>query len=399
MNPLDIFIISVSGIGERKLRFALNLVGILIGCAAITGLITVTQGLEANVSTQLDVFGPTNLIILPGEKPAMGPPGMGGLKFSWRDVNIIKKVDGVKDATPIIANKFAEYTIEGRFFRTDVYGVTPQYKELNSNTKLASGRNFKKSDSAVVVVGANIAHPRDLDEPIVDLGDRIKITARVEGTEKTLTLRVIGILQESGSNVGANLDDAISIPQHTAQTLFEVGGEFDYILAQADSLEEVEETEAGIEEAMGDRASVVTAASAQESVGQILGTIQSVLGGIAGISLLVAGIGIVNTMTVSVLERTKEIGIMKAIGAKSEEVLLMFLSEAMVTGVIGGTLGAGFGYLLADLIGRFINLPTYTSITLWLQVVLFALITSVTSGLYPAYRASKMNPVEALRHD
>lgn len=398
MNPIDIFRISINGLGERKFRFALNLIGILIGCAAITGLISMTEGLQTNVEGQLDMFGPTNIMIIPGEIGG-GPPRTGGHTFTWRDVDIIIKCDGVKDATPIIANKFAEFTIDGRFFRTDVYGVTPKYKELNANTELGKGRNFKQSDSAVVIVGSNIAHPRDLDEAIVELGDRIKITARVEGEEKTLTLRVIGILEETGGNVGANLDDALSIPLHTAQTLFEVGNAFDFILAQADNLEDVDPATLLIEDKLGDRASVVTAASAQENVGAVLGTIQSVLGGIAGISLLVAGVGIINTMTVSVLERTKEIGTMKAVGAKSMDVLLMFLSEAMLTGIIGGALGAAFGFFLAGLIGRFINLPTESSVILGAEVVLFAVVTSVASGLYPAYRASNMSPVEALRHE
>lgn len=398
MNPLDIFLLSINGLSERKFRFALNLVGILIGCAAITGLISMTQGLQSNVAGQLDMFGPMNLMVIPGEMGG-GPPMQGGVKFNWRDVDIIAKLQDVKDATPIISNVFAEYTIEGRFFRTDIYGVTPKYKELNANTQLASGRNFKLSDSAVVVVGSNVAHPKDLDEPIVELGDRIKILARVKGEEKTLTLRVIGILEETGGNIGANLDDSLSIPLQTAQTLFETGGDFDFILAQADSLEVVDPAAERIEEKMGDRASVVTAASAQESVGAVLGTIQSVLGGIAGISLLVAGIGIINTMTVSVMERTKEIGTMKAVGAQSLDIMLMFLSEAMLTGAIGGALGAAFGYFLAGLIGRFINLPVDSSLLLGAEVVVFAIVTSVASGLYPAYRASNMSPVEALRHE
>ena len=169
MNPLDIFLLSIDGLSERKFRFALNLVGILIGCAAITGLISMTQGLQSNVAGQLDMFGPTNLMVIPGEMGG-GPPMQGGIKFNWRDVEIISKLLDVKDATPIISNVFAEYTIEGRFFRTDIYGVTPKYKELNANTQLASGRNFKQSDSAVVVVGANVAHPKDWTSPLLSWG-------------------------------------------------------------------------------------------------------------------------------------------------------------------------------------------------------------------------------------
>ena len=397
MNPLDIFFMAINGLKERKFRFALNLVGILIGCAAITGLISVTQGLQTSITGQLNVFGPSNLIIVPGEL-TQGPT-VAGITLNWRDVNIISKVKHIKGVTPIIANNFAEFTAGGRYFRMDVYGVEREYKELNPNTELAQGRNFVDSDSAVVAIGAHIAHPLDLDEPIIDLGDRIKIKASVDGVEKELTLRVVAILKETGSSFGANLDDSITIPLKTAQQFFEVGGEFSYLHAQADSIDVVKLAAEGIEEKLGDRVTVVTSESAQEQIESILGTIQSVLGGIAGISLVVAGVGIVNTMTVSVMERTKEIGTMKAIGAKSLDVLLMFLSEAMMTGMIGGAVGAGFGFLLASLIGRFIDLPTSSSLMLGVEVILFAVFTSVASGLYPAYRASNMNPVEALRHE
>ena len=186
MNPLDIFLIAGNGLKERKFRFALNLVGILIGCMAITGLISITQGLKNNITVQLNVFGPNNIIIIPGEI-TQGPP-ISGLSLNWRDVSIVSRVDYVKGVTPIIANKFAEFTIEGRYFRTDVYGVEKEYKELNPNTELSEGRNFVQSDSAVVIVGSNIAQPFDVDDPIVELGDRIKIKAVVEGIEKELTL-------------------------------------------------------------------------------------------------------------------------------------------------------------------------------------------------------------------
>ena len=397
MNPLDIFLVATNGLGERKFRFALNLVGILIGCAAITGLISVTQGLQSSVTGQLNVFGPSNLIIVPGD--VTQGITTSGITLNWRDVDMISKINHVKGVTPIIANKFAEFSFKSRYFRTDVYGVEKEYKELNPSTELAQGRNFVQSDSAVVAIGAHVAHPLDLDEPLIDLGDRIKIKVVVNSVEKEITLRVIAILKETGSSFGANLDDAITIPLKTAQQLYEVGGEFSYLLAQADSVDVVTLAAEGIEEKLGDRVTVVTAASAQEQVDSILGTIQAVLGGIAGISLVVAGVGIINTMTVSVMERTKEIGTMKAIGAKSTEVLLMFLTEAMLTGFIGGILGAGFGFLLAGLIGRFIDLPVASSLMLGMDVVLFAVITSVVSGLYPAYRASNMNPVEALRHE
>ena len=170
-------------------------------------------------------------------------------------------------------------------------------------------------------------------------------------------------------------------------------------MAQAESLDIVAEVVDRIKEKMGDGIMVISFESAQELVGQVLGTIEAVLGGIAAISLIVAGVGIINTMTVSVMERTREIGVLKAIGAKSRDVLFLFLSETVFTGIVGGFMGSAFGMLLSQVIGSYINLPPAPSIQLGVYVVGFAILTCVVSGLYPAWRASNLNPVEALRYE
>jgi putative ABC transport system permease protein len=388
---------STQGVRERKFRFALNLVGILIGCAAVTGLISVTQGLTDNVTGQLDVFGPTNIIIIPGD--IRSGAGLISGTIGWRDLNIVQRTPGIEAATPIVANQYCQFTVRGREFFTDVYGVTEQYADINKNTVLAQGRNFVGGDSAVVVLGAQVAWPKDSDKELINLGDRIKVTSRVNGVEKEMTLRVIGILKEQGSSFGFNLDNSISIPLSTAQQFFEVGGEYTYIIAKATSIDEVSNAVADLEDKLGDRVTVVSYASAQQQVGAVLSTIQSVLAGIAGISLLVAGVGIINTMTVSVMERTREIGTLKAVGAKSVDVLFIFLSEALITGLIGGAIGAMFGFILGGIVGRFINLAVKPSFSLGFFVVGFAMLTCIVSGLYPAWRASSLNPVEALRHE
>jgi len=213
-------------------------------------------------------------------------------------------------------------------------------------------------------------------------------------------LRVIGIYEKTGGSFGANLDDSIGIPFRTAQQYYEMGNTFDYAMAQAEDVSEVEALVERIEDTMGDSVTVMSFDSAQELVGNVMGTIQAVLGGIAAISLVVAGVGIINTMTVSVMERTREIGVLKAIGAaKSSDVLFMFISEAIVTEIIGGILGALFGIALSYLVGNIINLEPSPSVELGLLVVGFAVATSVISGIYPAWRASNLNPVEALRFE
>lgn len=388
---------STQGLKERKFRFALNIVGILIGCAAVTGLVSVTQGLTDNVTQQLDIFGPTNIIVVPGN--VMGGAGMVGETLGWRELDIARRTPGVAAATPIITNRFCTFTMKGRNFYTDVYGHTEEYSEINKNTQLEEGRHVVRGDSAVVIIGANIAKPRDMDEKIINLGDRIKISSRVGDIEKEMTLRVVGILKPQGSSFGANLDDSIAVPLSTAQQFFELGGEFDFIIAKADSIEDVNEAVRNLRARLGDTATVISYSTAQNMVGRVLGTIQSVLGGIAAISLLVAGVSIINTMTVSVIERTNEIGILKAVGAKSRDVLLIFISEAIITGLMGGAAGAGFGFLLGGVVGAYIDLPVRASLSLGTYVVGFALVTAVVSGLYPAWRASNLSPVEALRHE
>jgi putative ABC transport system permease protein len=291
------------------------------------------------------------------------------------------------------------FEVRGREFISEVFGVTNEYFKLNKNTDVTDGRTLLRTDTSAVVVGANIAQPRDEDEPILSVGDRLKIMVKVQDRTKELSLRVVGIYERTGGSFGANLDDSIGIPLRTAQQLFEIGGEFDYIMAQAESLEVVEDVVERIEEKMGDTVTVISFESAQELVGEVLGTIEAVLGGIAAISLIVAGVGIINTMTVSVLERTREIGVLKAIGAKSRDVLFMFLSEAVVTGIAGGVSGSIFGVILSEIIGNYINLAPAPSFSLGVYVVLFAVVTSVVSGLYPAWRASNLHPVEALRYE
>jgi putative ABC transport system permease protein len=397
VNLIDIFLISTQGVRERKFRFALNIVGILIGCAAVTGLVSVTQGLTDSVTQQLDVFGPTNIIIVPGD--VRSGMGMVGETLSWKQLDIIKKTPKIEAAAPIIANKFCSFTVKGRTFYTDVYGHTEEYTEINKNTQLDEGRHIIRGDSAVVIVGANVAKPKDLDEKIINLGDRLKISAQVSDAKKEMTLRVVGILKEQGSSFGFNLDDSIAIPLSTAQQFFEIGGEFDFVIARAGNIDDVSQAVRNLRDRLGDKATVISYSSAQNMVGNVLGTIQSVLGGIAGISLLVAGVSIINTMTVSVMERTKEIGTMKAVGAKGSDILFMFLSEAMVTGILGGAAGAGFGFILGGIVGGYIDLPVKPSLSLGAFVVGFAAMTAIVSGLYPAWRASNLSPVEALRHE
>jgi len=386
------------GVKSRKFRFVLNLVGILIGCAAVTGLISMTQGLSDNVGGQLQILGPQTIIVIPGNMRNM--QGISSSSpLTWKDVNTISKVENIDLVTPIIANKIGQFNVKGTTYTTTVYGVTEEYAVINTSTEIAQGRNLVRSDSGVAIIGANVAQPLNKDSPLLELGSRINFEATVKGVKKTITLRVVGILTKTGGSFGANLDDGIAIALNDAEQFYELNGQYSYIMAKAESIDLVNQAAKAIKDKMGKTVTVFTYDTARAQINNVLGTIGAVLGGIAAISLIVAGVGIINTMTVSVMERTKEIGTLKALGAKSRDILLMFLSESVLTGFVGGAIGAALGIGLSAGIGQIIGMQISPSLLLSVEVIGFAVLTSVLSGLYPAWRASNLSPVEALRHE
>ena len=400
MKLNDIAIISANSLTERKFRFALNLIGILIGCAAVTGLISLTQGMNAEISGELGALGGNTITVIPGRMgPGQGPPGMGGdinPTLDWRDVNLLEELPDIDLVAPTVSGGSASYSLKGDPYMVSVTGISDTYFLINEGNEVTEGRVLIRSDNAVAVIGHNVAYPDPEEGALVDVGDRIKLTSEVKGIEKFLTVRVVGILEETGGAMGGDSD--FFIPLKTCEQFFETDGEYDTIQVLVEDSDLVEVVAYNIEDEI-EGVTAMTAASAMDMISSITGTIEAVLGGVAAISLLVAGVGIINTMTVSVMERTKEIGTMKALGAKSTDILFMFMTEAALTGVVGGILGAGLGFVLGDVVGGFVGVSSAPTFTLALMVIGFAVVTSVVSGLYPSWSASKLSPVEALRHE
>ena len=400
-------------LSERKFRFALNLLGIMIGCAAVTGLISLTQGMNNEITSQMGILGTSTITIIPGTQMSsmmessqeggfMGAPGRSSMPFStskldWRDIDILEKMHGIDIIEPGVSGGQGTYIRKGETFSVSVDGITDAYFEINEADEILEGRELIRSDKAVVIIGYSLAYPLDGEEQYLDVGDRIKLITVVNKEEKTLSLRVVGILEESGSSFGGG-DESFMIPLRTYEQFFETGGEYTTIQVKVADPDSIDQLSDEIEDALED-VSVITSEVAMDMVNSIIGTIEAVLSGIAAISLLVAGVGIINTMTVSVMERTREIGILKAIGAKSSDVLFMFLSEAVMTGIAGGTMGAVFGFMLSTFVGNYVGVTAEISINLGVITLLFAVITCVVSGLYPAWRASNLHPVEALRYE
>ncbi len=397
MRLIDAMTLSSEGLMERKFRLALNLVGIAVGCMAITGLVSVTQGLSDSVTAQLQVFGPDQLVVAPGQ--VSSGQILASDSFTWKDVNLIKKIGRVELATPTLANKLSSFSIKGETHYAETSGFEYLWFRIIEKVEPEEGRVLQRGDVAICVVGHDLAFPYDDEEPILRVGDRIKIESFVEGEKRELNVRVVGVLAKTGGIVSDSFDRMLILPIRTAQQFFDAGGEFTSIFIKARSIEDVLVVRDEIKEIYGDDVTVVTSETIQGIVTSIVGMIQAVLSGIAGISLFVAGVGIVNTMTVSVIERTHEIGILKAIGSKNSDVLFLFLSEAAITGLIGGVIGSTLGIALAIFVGGFIDISVSVSLPLGLFVVGFAVTTSILAGLYPALKASKLKPIEALRHE
>jgi len=415
LNLLDVVGMAFESLSERKFRFALNLLGIMIGCAAVTGLISLTQGMNNEITSQIGILGTSTITIIPGTQMSsmmessqeggfMGPSGRSSMPFTtskldWRDIDILEKMHGIDIIEPGVSGGQGTYIRKGVTFSVSVDGITDRYFDINEADEILEGRELIRSDKAVVIIGYSLAYPLDGEKQYLDVGDRIKLTTMVNKEEKTLSLRVVGILEESGSSFGpGGGDESFMIPLRTYEQFFETGGEYTTIQVKAADPDSIDQLSDEIEDALED-VSVITSELALDMVDSIIGTIEAVLGGIAAISLLVAGVGIINTMTVSVMERTREIGVLKAIGARSSDVLIMFLSEAVMTGIAGGTIGALFGFMLSTFVGDYVGVTAEISVSLGATTLLFAVITCVVSGLYPAWRAANLHPVEALRYE
>ena len=256
MKLEDTILTAFNGLKERKFRLALNVLGILIGCAAVTGLISITQGLSVEVSGQLDMFGPNNVMVIPFEiRQGRGLVGEG---FNWRDIAIMEKIPNVKYMAPIIANKFGTYTIRGNTYMGNVFGVTPLYFEVYSAFEVAEGRKLIQADTGSCVIGHLVSQPRGEEEPLITTGDRITLSFYVGSETKESTFRVVGVLEEVGGTFGSEDDSSIIIPFREAQTIFETGSTVDFVALQVDKTENVDTVVDDIKDKFEDRVMVMS---------------------------------------------------------------------------------------------------------------------------------------------
>jgi len=416
MQVSDMFRLAFKALLDRKLRSLLTILGIMIGSAMILALIASSSGLSAGVQAQIGKMGANTLTVSAGR--SFGPFGGGGgekntFQLSQDDVNTIKSFQGVSDVIPYYS-RGVTIVLVGTSTPATLTGV-----DLNELFKLYKGLSVYDGalpdpyDPSAAAVGYGIAFPSEANgTQLANVNGMISVTLE----NSKLTFLVRGILSQFGSAMFSNVDDMIFISPQAAQILLKTSY-FSGLYVITDTPDDVTVVQQHIESYYGTNVRVMSPSSMLSSVQSITSQMTLYLASIGGVSLFVAAVGIVNTMFVSVMERTREIGILKALGYRRKEIMGMFLSEAALTGVMGGILGTLFGYALAYMMGGAFSFSfmggggpgsrggasTTSSPVFTPELIVFSLLfpigVAVLAGLYPAWRAARMNAVVALKYE
>ncbi len=401
----DYFVLAFGNLKHRGLRSWLTILGVFIGIAAVVALIMMGNGLRAAITNQFSTLSADKLSI-ENSGTGYGAPGSTSIeKLTQHDVDLINRVQGIKEVVPrLIRIAKVEFNKNANFYYLVSMPDDAKLQELvydSMNVPLEEGRLLKPEDSGKVIIGSHIARENAFDKKI-SVGNKILIQGK--------NFEVIGILEPASS---FQVNGIILMNEKDMKKLLSIKEEYDTIIAQVDDSKYAEDIAERVKDALRDDRnenigeedfSVQTSLQAISGVNTILDIINLIIGGIAAISLVIGGIGIANTMYTSVLERTKEIGTMKAVGAKNKEILYIFIIESGLLGLIGGIIGALLGMGLAFGAAGIANsalgteiLSIQLSFPLIFGSIAFAFIIGLISGLTPALQASKLKPVDALR--
>jgi len=401
----DNLLIALQAIRANKMRSLLTMLGIIIGVAAVIAVVSIVQGLDHVISTQFEGVGVTYIMVFPRQD--LQDPDLAGreVTLTYEDgLAIMERATGLKYFNPIFVR--GEVTRSGsRRHASMLLGVGPFHQEV-SNHWVDRGRFFSDLDmqrsARVCMVGQEVIDELEIEEPILG-------TDLIVGSS---AFTIVGIMEYQGEMLGQNQDDFVLIPITTARGIYGIEAfkqlRLDFqaespetVQMAKDQIKEILRVRHRIPEGVKNDFQVLLQEELLETTGAILGTITSVVAGIVSIALLVGGIGIMNIMLVSVTERTREIGVRKAVGARKSDILIQFLIEAVTISLVGGLIGVlvgwGLGILGANAIPGFP--PAF--VPLWAIALAFgfAALVGVFFGTYPAAKAAALDPIEALRHE
>lgn len=398
------FLMAWASLIANKMRSILTMLGIIIGVAAVIALVSIGNGVKQDIQNSISSLGSNLLMVMPGAPRTPGVrPSQGSMKsLKVSDYQAISKLDGVKAASPYTANSYVTI-YQSKNWTTTVSGVSSNFQDVN-NWTMAEGRFISSKNvenrERVAVVGQTVVKNLFAGEDPV--GKEIRV--------KNIPFRVIGALNSKGNGtMGNDQDDVIFIPYTTAMERVE-GVDYlrmVYVVANDDNgidrlqsdIENLLRVRHSIKDTNLDDFNIQNMKSIMETMEQTTGTLTLFLGAVAAISLVVGGIGIMNIMLVSVTERTREIGIRKALGATYFVIVTQFLIEAVVISLMGGLIGIALGIGASKLIGLASGMSTVISVPTIVLSFAFSMAIGLVFGIYPARKAAKLNPIDALHYE
>ena len=403
MKTADLISETYSGLTSNKVRSGLTILGIVIGIASVIAMVSIGQGAQGTIQSSIEGLGSNLLTVSPGVvQPGRGFVSAGrGTSETIKnaDADALKYIDGISAISKELQRRFQIISQVGNNTNSTVIGGTVDYATVR-NVSVDFGSfitdSHDRSLARVAVIGPTAA--QDLFAGADPIGKTIRINK--------LNFRVIGVLKSKGGSGFFNQDDTVIVPLSTMQKILTGSDFLSSIAISVASKDQMSAVQDEITTILSSRHRVSTPDFSVISQADILGTLTQVtttftifLGSVAGISLLVGGIGIMNMMLTAVTERTREIGLRKAIGARAKDIAMQFLVEAVMLTFLGGAVGIGLGWAAALAVSQFAGITTSVSITSVLLAFGVSGAIGIIFGYYPARRASGLNPIEALRYE
>lgn len=414
MNVPDLLGYSLGAMRERKLRAILTIAMVVIGAGLMTALNGLTTGMYQYIGDQFGTLGANVVMVLPGMDSTT--------RITEQTASVIRQINGVKISIPYV-QKVATVQSAGTTASILVTGSDQRYlNEIFPNLKVEEGTLVSPQDSIGIVLGHSVAYPPDKARPFARLGSVVMVSFTTVKEKQQVTVKrsfvVRGILAEMGtSGMFLPVDKMAFMSLPAATSFFDTAGDYSGVNVITSGPEKAEQVAVEIRRLYGRSFEVYTSKTMIQLIQNILGAFSMFLGSVASVSLIVASVGIFAGLYTSVMERTREIGLLKALGFKKRGILGVFLCEATLIGIIGGLLGdllgVGLGYGMAVIAGQvrgeftgelaegsvIAYVPPAFTVENFLFIMAFSIAVSMLAGAYPAWRASRLDPVVALRKD